>query len=374
MLTRSELLSREQSLRETKTLSVYLTGWTDDPAKRDAWRIELKNALEARRADLQQASHAEREAYDACVRRLWEHLEPIHGVLGQPGWVAFVTPQGVRHAEPLPVEMPLRVDWGDGIQLAPYVRVLKSHVAAVVAVVDAEHARLYRYVAHRLTSLGSVRAHKHTDTPLHMGSSPREGFHTGTRGTAGSDVADRARLVGRDRMLHDLSERLVAEAGPDGWILLGGIAGVVDAAFGILPEPEQRRARRIGSLDVHATLAQIAEAAEATVTESSRERDATLVDEVIALSLEYSKGCTGWKATEEALLQRSADRLVFTDRFLHEHPVKVERAVALALEQDADIEHVSGAGATHLDAEGEGIGARLRFLPTREQPPLVTLM
>ena len=370
MLTRAQLVEREQSLRGMKALSVYVTGWSDDPARRDAWRIELKNALEEKRKDLRKASHAERESYDACVAHLWTHIDGLAAVPGEPGWVAFVTPEGVRHADAVPVALPTRVDWGEGIQLAPYIRVLKQSVPAVVAVVDARQARVYQYLGDRLEKLDTLRTRKHVEAPLHMGSAPRQGFHTGTRGTTGADEASRTQLAGRDEMLRKLVERLLLVSKPDGWILIGGIPEVVDAAFHALPEPERPRARRIASLDVHSTDAQISSAAERGATEASRERDAALVDEILARQGAYGKGLSGWKGTLEALRQGAVNRLCFTDRFLSEHPVETEQAVALAFEQDGEVEHVSGAGAERLDAEGTGIGVRLRFVPSREQAPL----
>lgn len=102
-------MERERSLRGTRTLSVYLTGSSVDPALRSAWRIELKNELDARREELHAASHDEREAYDACVRRLWSHLDGVPGVIGSPGWVAFVTTDGVQYAESVSVALPTRV-------------------------------------------------------------------------------------------------------------------------------------------------------------------------------------------------------------------------------------------------------------------------
>lgn len=208
MLTRAQLMERERSLRDMKVLSVYVTGWSDDPARRDAWRIELKNALAERREGLRKASHTEREAFDACVGRLWEHLGGVAGVLGDPGWVGFVTTEGVRHAEAVPLTLPTRVDWGEGIQLAPYVRLFKQTVPAVLAVVDARLARIYRYRGDRLVKLDTLRAHKHVEAPQHMGETPRTGFHGGTRGATGADEADHARLAGRDTMLRELAERL----------------------------------------------------------------------------------------------------------------------------------------------------------------------
>lgn len=370
MLTRAQLMERERSLRGTKALSVYVTGWSDDPARRDAWRIELKNALEERREKLRKASHAERETYDACVAHLWKHLDGITGVGGDPGWVAFVTAEGVQHAEAVPVALATRVEWGEGIQLAPYMRVLKQSIPAVVAVVDARQAQVYKYRGDRLEKLDTLHSHKHVEAPLHMGGAPRQGFHTGTRGTTGADEATRTRLAGRDTMLRALAERLLLESKPDGWMLIGGIPGVVEAAFNALPESERSRSHRIASLDVHSTEAQIAAAVERGATDASRERDAALVDEIFARQGAYGKGLTGWTGTLEALRQGAVNRLCFTDHFLGGHPVEAEQAVALALEQDSDVEHVSGAGAARLDAEGAGIGVRLRFVPTREQAPL----
>lgn len=370
MLTRDQLMERERSLRGTRTLSVYLTGSSVDPALRSAWRIELKNELDARREELHAASHDEREAYDACVRRLWSHLDGVPGVIGSPGWVAFVTTDGVQYAESVSVALPTRVEWGDGIQFAPYVRVFKQSVPAVIAVVDARLAHIYRYRGDQLEKLETLRAHKHTEAPQHMGASPRVGFHPGARGTTGSEEADRARLAGRDAMLRELATKLVAESHPDGWILIGGIPTVVDAAFGALPEADQPRAHRLVSLDVHSSKADIASAAELGATNASRARDAAFVDEILSLSGAYGKGLTGWTGTLEALRQGAVNRLCFTDHFLREHPVEAEQAVALALAEDAQVEHISGDGAVRLDAEGAGVGVRLRFVPSREQSPL----
>lgn len=371
MVTRSELMQREQALRGVKTLSVYLgNAWTDDPAQRDAWRIALKNAVEARRAELRHASHAEREAYDACVAHLWAHLASVPGVIGDPGWAAFITTDGVVQAEAVAVDLPTRVDWGEGMQLAPYVRVLKQGVPAVVAVVDSAEARLYRYAARRLARLDVVRAHKHVEAPQHMGSAAPPGFHQGTRGAAGADEADRARIAAREGMLRELADRLAAETASGGWILIGGIPSVVGAALGALPTSARMRAHGLETLDVHATEAEIARAAERGATEASRARDAAAIEEILSLARSRGKGLTGWTGTREALRQHAVDRLCFTERFLLAHPVEVELGVILALEQDADVAQVSGAGAERLDAEGEGIGVRLRFLPTRETPPV----
>jgi hypothetical protein len=372
MLTRKQLMERERSLRGTKVLSVYVTAWWDDPARREAWRIELKNALEQKRDDLRLASHAEREAYDACVRHLRSRLDAAAGISGEPGWIAFVTDEGMQYEEAVPVALPTRVDWGEGIQVAPYIRLLKQGVPAVAAVVDARQARVYGYRGGRLERLDTLRAHKHMEPPQHMGGAPRPGFHTGTRGSTGADETDRAHLAGRDAMLSDLAERLVLEAGPDGWILVGGIPEVVDAAVRALPDAVRSRARRLEGVDVHASDVQVAVAAEQGATRASRERDGGFVQEILNLAGAHGKGLTGWEGVLEALRERAVNRLCFTDRFLREHPVEVEQAVALALDQDAEVEHVSGAGAERLDAEAGGVGARLRFAPGREQAPVVS--
>ena len=67
--------------------------------------------------------------------------------------------------------------------------------------------------------------------------------------------------------------------------------------------------------------------------------------------------------TRTALLQASVRELYLTHRYLQEHASEAEEAIRAALEQDAEVEEVSGHAAALLDEHG-GMAAGLRFRPS----------
>lgn len=368
MLTRMELLRLERSLRGTRTLSVYLDGPASDPAERTVWRRTLSAAVDDARDALRDAPHDEREAFERAVGWLDARLEATPTERRAPGWVAFATEDGVCHAEALPASVPTVVAWGDGVRMAPYLRVARWHRPAVVAIVDARSARVFTYRDRALAARRSMHAHAHAGPVTHMGSAPAPGFHPGTRGETGTDEAERARRIGRERMLGELAERLVSLAGADGWILVGGIPEVAAAALAQLSDEVRARARRLDGLDVHATFAEIAARAADAMTEMQRAADSAAVDDVLARYGAGGTAAVGREAIAEALREGALDRLYLTARFLDEAPRAVEEIVRAAYEQDAQVSCVGGAAAERLDADAGGIAARLRFQLAREQP------
>ena len=67
-----------------------------------------------------------------------------------PGWVAFVTADGVRHTERLSVTTPTVVAWEEGIRIAPYVRALTEAKVVIVLLGDARKAAIYRLLEGRI--------------------------------------------------------------------------------------------------------------------------------------------------------------------------------------------------------------------------------
>jgi hypothetical protein len=104
MLTYTQLVALERSVRDECVLSVYRHGAADDPAARFVWRRELNKSLRDLRRWLTGAPHDEREQFELCVRRLETRLAPCASGLPSPGWVAFITSDMVYHSEELPVE------------------------------------------------------------------------------------------------------------------------------------------------------------------------------------------------------------------------------------------------------------------------------
>lgn len=370
MLTLLELVQLERSYRTGKALTVYLDGRSPDPAQRTAWRRALNHALAELRDSLHEAPHAEREAFARCVEALEESLADHDGALRTRGWVGFFPEEGVAHTEALPVDVPMVVAWGDGIRVAPYLRALKQHQPAIVALVDSRMARIHRFAHGTLEEVETLRAHAHVGPPQHMGAPPRQGFHTGTRGTAGSDATDRELRAATADMLRTLSDRLATLAGSDGWILVAGIPEVVSDAMSAMPIRLEPRVRRVEHLDIHATRAQIAAAAEAGAREARREYDLARVTDLLERYAAGGHGMAGFPLTLEALHEHAVETVYFSGEFLSAHPGGAELLVRAAFDQHVRPEYVSGPAATRLDDEAGGVGASLRFVSTRKRPPV----
>ncbi|HEY9448362.1 MAG TPA: hypothetical protein VIQ60_01370, partial [Gemmatimonadaceae bacterium] len=143
MLTRSEILGIERSLRGSLVLSVYLDSPPRDPAQRAAWRTRLDHALE--RARDVATERSELKAFDLAAALLRDELASVTGAPGAAGWMGYVTSDAVQLRASLPVPVPLLVRWGRGAVVAPALRALKEERIAVIAIVDSRSARILRY-------------------------------------------------------------------------------------------------------------------------------------------------------------------------------------------------------------------------------------
>lgn len=360
MMTYTQLVTLERSLRDARVLSVYLHGAADDPAARLVWRRELDQSLRDLKRWLTGSSHAEREQFDRCVARLEESLAPYAAGLSAPGWAGFITADAVHEAEHLPVPMPTMAIWSTGMCVAPYMRALKVTRPAIVAVVDARVARIYRYRAGELETLESIHAHATIDAPSHMGDAARVGFHPGVRGETAHDAVQRAHAAGTERMLRQTEAAIARHAARNGWMLVGGIPSISARVTHALEKSAPDRVLQLESLDVHASEAEIIAA---TKTAASALRDASDVRRISAIinaNGEKARVALGPAATRRALGRSGVRELYLTHRYLEDNTSEAEDAVRRALDQGAVVEEVSRDAAAILDEHG-GLAARLRY-------------
>ena len=362
MLNRTQLVELRRALRDERVLTVYLDGSPSDPAVQRSWRVQLDHGVTELRTQLESSPREERMQFEDCVRLLDEALAGGNPAARFPAWAAFITANGVRDAEPLSVSAPTRVLWSTGPCLAPYMRALKESRPVIVVVADARKAAVYQYRLASIELIETIRAHSVMEPPTHMGSPPRQGFHPGTRGTAGRDVTQRTLLEGRDRMLERVVERVTDAAGSDGWILIGGIKRVVARCAERLSSAAPRRVLELPALDVHSTEAEIADAARAGASALRDAHDAERIMEIAERAGADGLGTLGSAATHLALERECVRDLFLTHRYREEQPDAAEEAVRAALDQDASVEEVSGRAAELLDPHG-GIAADLRFRP-----------
>jgi hypothetical protein len=260
------------------------------------------------------------------------------------------------------VRTPTVVAWCKGPRVAPYFGALRQRHHVILAEVSAERARLYRYADGTLEPLEELRAHVTIEQQRHMGSTPRRGFHTGTRGAAGADAAQRELREGTRRMLHELAHRLAVLAGDDGWILIGGTPLPAKAAHAALPGALLRRALIIPEMHIWASDAQIRECAERGATMLQDAQDLAAVSEALRQSgAGHGRGVAGPEATLRALDIGAVERLYLSERFIERSPETGDDAVRSALVHGAQPEVVRGAAADRLDHFAEGMAARLRY-------------
>ena len=357
MMTHRQLVALERSLRDERVLSVYLDGTATDPAVQRAWRVQLDHSLKDLRTWLAGSTHLEREEFEQCAGLLEDQLSRLGPGVGSPGWAAFITRDGVREVEALPVPVPTLAVWSTGMCISPYIRALKETRSVVVAVVDAREAKLLRYRFGEIDRVEEIRAHHPSSEPAHMGGAPRQGFHTGTRGSTGRDDAQRGLLQGTKRMVADAAERASELAGAEGWIVVGGIPRVATQLERDVEPLATKRVLVLDSLDVHSSNEQLAAAARSG---ASTLRDTVDASRIAALAGDDAAlGALGPAATRHALELSAVRDLYVTHRFVDDHLSEAEDAVRAALDQGASVEEVSGRAAELLDAHG-GLAARLR--------------
>lgn len=361
MLNAHDLQSLQDELSGTAVLTVYLDTRITDPAMRDAWRPTLQVALRDARAHL--ADDHERAAFDRAAAHLKDPRPTPGGTWRAPGWVAFVTADGVRHAGDLPVAPGTLAAWRNGPVIAPYLRAFKQLRPVFVTLVESTGARILRYAAGELAEVEELSARGEE--------APRAGRPTAPsvhgmaaaapRGAVGSEALSRRRAAAFDRLVTTLGERLAARAGAESWILVGGTHEWATIAADALAQHFPGRVHLSPTLDLGAGRNDVAEEAKEAATRLRAAQAMSLVDQLIERAGGHARAAAGIPAVQRALHARAVDLLLVTPRFIGAQGPDVEELVRAAIAGGADVEVPSGEAADHLDRAAEGIAARLRF-------------
>jgi hypothetical protein len=359
MLNHADLTKLEQNLRDRTVLSIYINGENSNAATRGQWRTELRNALDAIDELLDGAPHAEREAFSATRELALSKVDAYEPGEDAPGWMGLFTPREVHYAGVVSVPVPTRATWATGANLAPCIRVLKEARPVLVVVADRSRVRIHRYVDRTVSLVESLEREVHIDEHYHMSRPAPSGFHSGTRGTPGTDAVQREMRKGTDSLLADAAARVEELAGNDAWVLVGGIPVVASALHGRLNHRLESRATVV-ALDVHAPDAMLAESAREHASRLRAREDLERVEHVVAAKARGSTGAVGLEDTGRALVNGQVRELYLTSAFVQDHVDEAVDAIRRAFDEGAKVEHVSGDAAQRLDAAG-GIAAKLRF-------------
>lgn len=360
MLTPTELRDLWRDLADTQVLSVYLDTRVTDPAMRDAWRPALLTAVRAAGAHI--TDPEERARFDRAAAALRDPSPPPGGVWGAPGWAAFATERGLRHAGDLPVRpTPLAV-WREGAVVAPYVRALKQHRPVIIALVESRFIRVYRYALGGLEPLEELGAPAEEEAGSGAASAPPRGSsYPAPRGAVGTEAAARRRLAAFQRLVTALGERIDAYAGDDGWVLIGGTSEWAHHAYEALRRPFEGRVLVSSTLHHDASDARIIREAKDAATELRGAHGRALVGRLLDRAGGSARAEVGVPAVQRALHAGAVDLLLVSPELIRANEAVAEDAVRAAIEQGADVEVPSGDAAEALDRTASGIAARLRF-------------
>jgi hypothetical protein len=358
MLTREKLVELYRSRSEKHVLSIYLNAEEHDPAKRRAWRRAFDHILEHVNRTV---DPADRDDYEAALSHVRKELRQYDAFLPKRGWAGFADADGLLYAETMPVPMPDVGCWEEGPHVAPYLRALKQARPVIVALVDSRHAHIYRYQDGSLSDPREIVAEGIAEDIADYNTSKRASTHSGTRGETGTDVAQRLQEAHTDRMIKQVAELIPNETGTDGFVVIGGTQEAIALTVSRLHKSMDGRVHEDATLNFDMSAADIRKATEATASQLSGKRQAALVGEVIDTSRAGGRATLGRESTERALLDRRVEVLVLSRELASRHPEYVDECVGRAFEQSADVEEVGGNAGARLDAEGDGIGARVRF-------------
>ncbi|MEO7101787.1 MAG: hypothetical protein ABI311_00515 [Gemmatimonadaceae bacterium] len=361
MLTLAELQEMQRELAGTEVLSVYLETRVTDPAMRDAWRAELQTTIRDVRSHI--SDEASRTKFDSAATFLRDPNPSPGGTWRAPGWVAFATADGVRYASDLPVAPHTYATWRNGPAVAPYLRALKQLRPVLVALVESDSARLFRYAIGVLEPLEKLEAPGYDADRSGRPTAPslHGTFAATPRGATGSDAASHRRHASFDRLVTSLGERLVQLGNNDSWVLIGGTREWANLAGDALGRQFAGRIMVSTTLDHDASESEIASAAKHAGSDLRATRGLTLVDQLIEQGGANARAAVGIPATQRALRAQAVDLLLVTPRFISAHEHEVEDFVRSTLASGADVDVQSGEAAEKLDRAAGGIAARLRF-------------
>lgn len=361
MLSRDELAELYRELQGRKVLSVYADGVGHDPAMRRAWRRRLEQELEREEERVARTDPSELGAFRAAREHVAKEVDRFPSFLPGKGFVAFSTAEGLQHAEVLPVQVPILVRWEDGPRVAAYIRGLKQLRPMVTALVDSRRARVFLYREGKLEEVEDLRADTFLGDLADTAASKRAMPHTGSRGETGTDAAQRALDAGRERMLRMAKERVLELAGPDGFVLLGGSQEALAALRSLMPKGIEERVLENPSLFVEMSAAEVKAATAEGASVLSKRRQTALLNQVLEQARGRGNGCLGGKDTVKALREGRVDILLLSKSFVEANPDFADECVGDAFRQNAEVRVLSGEPGERLDAEGGGIGARLRY-------------
>ena len=328
----------------------------ENQAERPAWKIEMKNALN--QAEQNTTTTAGKEA----LKKIRSQVEDFFvGFMPTGKSLVMFADGNLIHTHELPLPIDSQHNYGKPL-LTPLLWALDEYQRYLIVQVDSERARFTS------AYLGGTNAEGDMDieldaydfrerTVMATRSPGTEGRHPG--GT-GRDQFDDMLGEHRQRFYRDVSEHvreLMREMGAPR-LIISGDEKSSHAFHDQLPDDLKKQLAGITPAPFHEGDDQVLDAVMETALAYEREREETLIDEVINLAKSGGRGALGHADVVNALMEQRVETLI-----LPYPPTDNDVANDLKLQAfraGTTIELVHGLPATKLESEG-GVGARLYY-------------
>jgi hypothetical protein len=291
-------------------------------------------------------------------------------------WIGMASSDDFIHDETLPVLLPSLVTWDKGARIAPYIAAMEPQQALVV-VVDRVHAAFYRLEDGELKEIDRIETEPRGGVGSHMSAPPKPSFHPGTRGTPGTDAAERKAVAAFKKHRLAVAERARSHHRNGEPIVFGGAS---EAASQIAPLIEAHAVDRFIVSDALAmTLsgAELRASVDVAMKELREHRQRNLISALLSGDRHPELNVLDRKSLDEALTIRNVDTLVLSRRWVADNADEAEKLIKSAIAQSAAIEIANGSAGAELDEGSGGVAAKLRFSVrekaeeiVEEQPPM----
>jgi hypothetical protein len=376
MLKLEEIVALSDQQNGKHTLSAYIPVEADTGNPGVAWRTLLRQGISRARERMADASHDEKVAFEDCAARLMDRAEQDMHAQGGGTWVGIASTDNFLYDETVPALLPSMVAWEKSARIVPYIAALQPDRALVV-VVDRVHAVFYRAADGVFEEIDRIETEPRGGVGSHMSAPPKQSFHPGTRGTPGTDAADRQAVAAFKKHRLAIQERLRSHDRNGEPIIFGGAS---EAVAQIAPTIEANASDRFIVSDALAMTLSDAEMRSAVTTAMNQLRETrqrNLISALLSGDRHPELNVLDRKALDEALTVRNVDTLVLSRRWINGNPDDAEKLVKAAIAQNAAIEIADGEAGDELDHGCAGVAAKLRFSVrekteeiVEEQPPI----
>ena len=361
MMTSDDLKNLYREHADTHLLSVYLDADQQDPAKRDLWRVRLKNQLSEERTRIEQEAPDQvstfGDAADLLIKQL--NTDPDSFLSGR-GWVGFALPDKVLYAENLPTPMPTLVCWEKGIRVAPYLRTLKHNRPVLLALVDSREGRIYRFHRGHFEEVDTLSAREFVGA-TDVGTRKRPTDRTGIRGRTTTDAADAVADAARERLIGSIRDAVESNWAQDALVIVGGIPKEVSRLARELDFVQEGRLAQAPELDKRMDRSELIAEVERLASTLSQGLHASLVAEALDRAGARTRGCAGEHDTERALREGRVQTLLVSQSLAEGDPDYADRLIGTGFGRSgADAHVVTGEAGEQLD-EHDGLAALLHY-------------